>query len=91
MQWFSIVAIFWLIWVISAFIVLPFGIRTHEEQGEDLIPGQADSAPANFRPGRWILYTTILATIVFALFYANYVEGWIGASDLNVFGKPQGF
>ena len=50
MRWYSILAIYFLVWVVCAFIVLPFGIQTHDEAGRDKIPGQADSAPANFRP-----------------------------------------
>ena len=46
----SIIAIYALFWVLSAFCVMPFGIRTHDEAGIDKIPGQADSAPANFQP-----------------------------------------
>jgi predicted secreted protein len=88
MRWTSILAIYALFWVMSAFLVLPFGVRTHEEAGVEKIPGQADSAPANFRPARIALRATILSAILFGLFYANYVNGWIGPEDLNLFGKP---
>ena len=33
MKWQSIVAIYILFWVMSAFVVLPFGVRTHDEAG----------------------------------------------------------
>jgi predicted secreted protein len=88
MSWTSIIAIFTLFWVLSAFLVLPFGIRTAEEEGIAKVPGQADSAPAQFRPGRIVLRTTILATVLFGLFYLNYVYGWVGADTLNLFGNP---
>jgi len=52
MKWTSILAIYALLWVMSAFLMLPFGIKTHDEAGIAKVPGQADSAPANFRPGR---------------------------------------
>ena len=77
MNAYSILAIYFLFWVMSGFIVLPFGLRTPDETGEALMKGQADSAPSNFRPGRVILRATILATILFALYYANYVQGWV--------------
>ena len=88
MQWTSIIAIYGLFWVMSAFLVLPFGISTHDEEGMPKVPGQADSAPANFRPGRIAVRATILAAILFALFYANYVNGWIEVDDVNPFGRP---
>ena len=91
MAWTSILAIYALIWVLSAFVAMPFGIRTHDEAGVDKIAGQADSAPANFRPGRIAMRATILSAVLFALFYANYVNGWIVIDDLNLFGKPPGY
>jgi len=91
MEWTSILAIYALFWVICGFIVLPIGIRTHDELGQDKIPGQADSAPANFRPGRKLLWTTLLASLLFGIFYANYEFGWITPADLDVFGSAEKF
>lgn len=88
MQWTSIIAIYALFWVLSAFLVMPFGVRTHEELGEERVAGQADSAPANFRPGRIVLRATIVAAILFGAFYLNYIYGWIDVADLNFFGEP---
>ena len=88
MEWTSILAIYFLFWVMSAFLVLPFGIRTHDEEGVDKVPGQADSAPANFQPWRIVLRATILSAVLCALFVANYLNGWITAEDINLFGPP---
>ncbi len=33
MHWTSIIAISVLFWVMSAFVLLPFGVRTHDEMG----------------------------------------------------------
>jgi predicted secreted protein len=77
MNAYAIFAIYALFWVISAFIVLPFGIRTPDETGEILVKGQADSAPSNFRPGKVAIRATILSLIAFGLYYANYLEGWV--------------
>lgn len=88
MQLTSIIAIYVLFWVMSAFLVLPFGVRTHDEAGIEKIPGQADSAPAQFRPRRIALRATALSLILFGLYYANYVNGWIQPDDLNFFGHP---
>jgi predicted secreted protein len=88
MKWTSILAIYLLFWVMCAFLLLPFGVRTHEEAGVAKTPGQADSAPANFRPGRLALRATVFAAVVTALYVANYVYGWITPDELNVFGEP---
>jgi predicted secreted protein len=90
MNWSSIVAIYALFWVMCAFLLLPFGVRTHDEAGVDKVPGQADSAPHNFRPGRLALRATVLAAVVCALYVANYSYGWITVDDLNLYGEPPG-
>ena len=77
MNLYAIFAIYFLMWVVCAFVMLPFGIRTPDETGEVMLKGQADSAPSNFRPGRVALRATILASILFGLYYANYVQGWV--------------
>jgi predicted secreted protein len=91
MRWTSVLAIYSLFWVMCAFLVLPFGVRTHEEEGSPKVPGQADSAPANFRAGRVAWRATLLSIVVFGLYYANYVSGWIMPDDLNFFGNPPNY
>lgn len=86
MRWTSILAIYVLFWSLSAFLVLPFGVRTHEEAGADRVPGQADSAPHNYRFGKLLIRTTILAAVMFGLYYANYVNGWITPADMDYSG-----
>lgn len=83
MKWTSIIAIYSLFWVMGAFIVLPFGVRTHEEQGIDMVPGQAESAPANFSAKRIVKHATVVSLVLFGLFYLNYVEGWITIHDID--------
>ena len=73
MQLYSVFAIYVLFWVTAAFIILPIGIRNHHETGKEMVRGQSDGAPANFRPLRVLLLTTLLATTMFGLFYLNYV------------------
>jgi len=77
MSWTSIIAIYALFWVMTAFVILPIGVRTHDELGLPKVPGQADSAPGNFQPRIIILRTTFLSAALFALYYANYVYGWV--------------
>ena len=73
----SIIAIYALFWVLSAFVVLPFGVKSYHEMGLEMTRGQADGAPANFKPLRVVLWTTLLSTTLFGLYYANYIYGWV--------------
>ena len=77
MKWTSALAIYLLFWVMSAFLVMPFGVRNAHETGDALVPGQSDGAPANFKPKRILMWTTIVATVLFGIYYVNYVNGWI--------------
>lgn len=78
----SAIAIYLLFWAISLFVILPFGVRTHEEAGIERVPGQADSAPHAPMLWRKLLFTTLLSAVLFGLFYANLANGWIGLDDV---------
>lgn len=88
MQITSILAIYFLFWVMTAFVMLPFGVRTAEEAGAEKVPGQAESAPVDFRPGKLALRATIIAAVLTGLFVANYTNGWITAADIDFLPKP---
>lgn len=81
----SILAIYFLFFAASAFLLLPFGVKTDEEVGAAKIPGQADSAPHRFDAKRHFLKSAILAAVLFALYYANWTYGWITAEDLDFY------
>lgn len=87
MQWTSVIAIYALFWVMSAFVLLPFGVKTHDELGVEKIPGMADSAPANFQPGKVAIRASVLAAALTTLYVLNYVYGWIGVEDINILGR----
>ena len=81
----SMVAIYVIIWAFSVFLVLPFGVKTTREVGGEMIPGQAESAPDVFRPGRTALRVTIVATALFALFVLNYEFGWVTTESFAIY------
>ena len=85
MQFSSIVAIYFLFFAFSAFILLPFGVRTDEEAGTPKVPGQADSAPHRFDLKRHRLRAAIVGAILFAIYYANWTFGWISTDDLDFY------
>ena len=88
MRWTSIIAIYFLFWCLSVFLVLPFGIRTHEEAGAERVPGQADSAPHGYDLRKVLLRATIVGAVLFGLYYANYVNGWVKPADVELFSPP---
>ncbi|MBA3879804.1 MULTISPECIES: DUF1467 family protein [Sphingomonas] len=90
MQLTSLLAIYALFWAFSIFLVLPFGVRTADEAGVAKVPGQAESAPAEFRPWRTVMRITIVASVLFGLFLLNAHYGWVTAETIDFFGgtKP---
>lgn len=87
----SISAIFMLFWALSFFLVLPFRLQSRNGPTGD-VPGQAPSAPPSFSFGRTAKWTTVVALVLFGLFYANYVNGWIPVEDFDLVqaGRPDG-
>ena len=83
----SIIAIYFLFFAASAFLLLPFGVRTDEELGKAKISGQADSAPHAFNLRRHLLKAALLGLILFAIYYANWTYGWITPQDLDFYNS----
>ncbi|NCP18015.1 MAG: DUF1467 family protein [Erythrobacter sp.] len=88
MSGWSILAIYVLTWIFVAFVMLPFGVRTHEELGIELVPGQAESAPANFRPGRLALRAAVIAAVLTLLWVLNWEQGWITRESFDFMLPP---
>ncbi|MEL7688198.1 DUF1467 family protein [Citromicrobium bathyomarinum] len=88
MSGWSILAIYILVWIFVAFVLLPFGVRTDEEMGVDLVPGQAESAPANFRPGRLALRAAAIAAVLTAIWVLNWENGWVTRETFDFLLPP---
>ena len=78
------IAIYVLFWVMAAFLVMPLGLRTHDDVKADLVEGQVSSAPVNFQPKRIAARATVLSLLLFGLYYANYVHGWLTIDSIDV-------
>ena len=89
MKWTSALAIYSLFWVMSAFFVMPFGVKTADEAGIETVPGQAESAPAHFNPRQIMFRTTIVASVLFGLFMLNYRMGWLTLETFTFVHAPQ--
>jgi predicted secreted protein len=85
MKFTSIIAIYFLFFAFSAFVLLPFGVRTDEEAGTAKVPGQADSAPHRFDLRRHLLKAALLGAILFAIYYVNWTFGWLTPQDLDFY------
>lgn len=80
-------AIYFIIWWIVLFAMLPIGVRTTEEVGEERAPGFADSAPHRPRLLAKMLATTVVSAIVFAGVYAIMVHRVITLDEIPFFPR----
>ena len=83
----TVIAIYFLIWWVTLFAVLPWGVRNQEESGE-VTPGTDPGAPATHRLWRKLGWTTVVATAIFGLLYVVYVRGLIPYDLLMAISGP---
>lgn len=74
-------AIFFLIWWVVLFAVLPWGVRSQVEEG-NVAPGTDPGAPAVPQLVRKLLWTTLVAVVIFAAFYVTYREHLVTVDEL---------
>lgn len=79
----SAVAVYFVIWWLALFIVLPFGVRSQAEEG-DVTLGTDHGAPHQPFLLRRLLATTILAGLIFAAIYVAIAYFGIGLEDLMI-------
>jgi predicted secreted protein len=77
-------AIYFIVWWTVLFAVLPWGVRSQVESG-DVVPGTDPGAPAIPKLGNKMLWTTIIATIMFAAIDVVYTYRLITLDDLAAF------
>lgn len=61
-------ATYFICWWLALFMVLPWGVRTQEEEG-DIVPGSTESAPHNPMLFKKLIATTLLGGVLFGLVY----------------------
>lgn len=68
MGWISFAAIYFVVWWLTLFAVLPFGVRTQDDDNAVTL-GTTASAPGRPHMLRAVLCTTVVASIIVGLFY----------------------
>jgi len=73
--------VYGIIWWLVFFMALPFGVRTPEEAGETPEKGSAESAPV--RPRLWLKagVTTLVAGVLWGVYYAVAAYDLLGFRD----------
>lgn len=81
---FSALVLYFVIWFLTLFVVLPLRLKTQGEGGQ-VVPGTHASAPADPAIRRRLLVTTAVATPIWAIVVAIILSGAIGLQDLDFY------
>ncbi len=82
-----LLAVYFIIWWVVLFAVLPFGVRTQGEAGH-VVPGTPESAPAQFRLLNVVMITTAVSAVVFVVLWLGVRYGVIDVYGL--LSQPNG-
>lgn len=77
-------AIYFVLWWVVLFAVLPFGIRSQHEDGGGA-EGTDPGAPIVHGMGRKLLWTTLLSLVIFGAGWTAYRLGWLEIDRLSRF------
>jgi predicted secreted protein len=76
-------AIYFIVWWIVLFAVLPWGVRSQAEMG-DVVPGSDPGAPAIPRLWAKLLWTTVVSAVAFGVGVLVFSRGWLTLDMLSV-------
>lgn len=81
-------AIYFVIWWVTLFLTLPFGVRSQQEAGEG-VEGTDPGAPVMARMGRKLIWTTVISAIIFGAGMLAYRGGYLSVDRLSdLMGVP---
>ncbi|MGA7809532.1 DUF1467 family protein [Bradyrhizobium sp.] len=81
-------AIYFVLWWITLFVTLPFGVRSQHEDGGGA-PGTDPGAPIASQMGRKLIWTTVISAVIFALSMMAYGAGYFSIERLSkLMGMP---
>ena len=81
-------AIYFVLWWVTLFLTLPFGVRSQHEDGVGA-PGTDPGAPILTRMGPKLIWTTIISAVIFAISMFAYNAGYLSIERLSkLMGMP---
>lgn len=84
----TLLAIYFVLWWVTLFLTLPFGVRSQHEAGEGA-PGTDPGAPILAGMGRKLIWTTIVSAVIFAIAMWAYYAGYLSIERLSkLMGTP---
>ena len=81
----SALAIYFIIWWLTLFTILPWGAHSAAELDQEVEKGQVKAAPVNPRMALKLVINTIIASIIFGFVYWLITSGVISLDDIPFF------
>ncbi len=78
----SAIVLFFVIWFMVLFVVLPIGVRTQGDEN-DVVPGTLPGSPVNFRIRRTFAIVTLISTVLFVIIAGIILSGVLRISELG--------
>ncbi len=78
----SAIVLFFVIWFMVLFVVLPIGLRTQGDD-DDVVPGTHPGSPTNFKLKRTIVIVTLISIVLFGIIAGVILSGVIRISELG--------
>lgn len=81
-------AIYFVLWWVVLFAILPFGVRSQDEQGQRA-PGTDPGAPVKPQMLRKLVWTTLISALIYAVAAFAHAAGYLGIERVSqLFGLP---
>jgi predicted secreted protein len=84
----TILAIYFMVWWVVLFAVLPWGATSPHESGANVGPGHAPSAPLRPMLMRKLLATTVIAAVIVGIGAGLWRFGFLSLENLSFMPGP---
>lgn len=78
------IVLYAVLWFLTLFIVVLIGQKSQADAGE-IVPGTPAGAPADFKPARKVIWTTVISAAIWAVIAWVILGGVISREELESF------
>jgi predicted secreted protein len=84
----TVLAIYFILWWLVFFAILPWGATSPHESGDQVAPGHAPSAPLRPMMMRKLVITSAIAAVILGIVACLWRLGYLGLDSLSFMPGP---